>query len=75
MAHTCHWPGCPKAVPPKMWGCRAHWLSLPKPFRDEIWRTYVPGQEVTKTPSEAYLRAARRVDDWIRANEKVGRLI
>lgn len=28
--------------------------------------TYVPGQEVTMTPSPAYLEAAREVDEWIK---------
>jgi len=64
-AHTCHWPGCAAAVPPAMWGCRKHWFTLPKALRDEIWRTYRPGQEITKTPSEAYLHAAHAVQAWI----------
>jgi hypothetical protein len=65
MTHTCHWPGCPKAVPPTMWGCSRHWFMLPVELRAEIWRTYKPGQEITKTPSEAYLAAAHHVQDWI----------
>ncbi|MBX3605327.1 MAG: hypothetical protein KF788_08650 [Piscinibacter sp.] len=66
--HTCHWPGCGKAVPPKLWGCKACWFKLPKHLRDRIWSTYVPGQEVTKTPSREYLEAARDVQAWIAAN-------
>lgn len=65
--HTCHWPDCTTAVSPSMWGCKKHWFSLPKALRDEIWRTYVPGQEITKTPSAEYLAAARKVQDWIEA--------
>lgn len=68
--HTCHWPGCAKDVPPAMWGCRTHWFALPKHLRDEIWRTYVPGQEITKTPSMAYLTAARHVQEWIKARKE-----
>lgn len=41
-----------------MWGCKPHWFKLPKAIRDRIWATYVPGQEITKTPSEDYLEAA-----------------
>jgi len=67
MTHTCHWPECGQPVPPKMWGCRTHWFTLPKRLRDLIWATYVPGQEITKTPSEAYLKAARIVQEWIAA--------
>lgn len=65
MAHTCHWPGCEKHVPPAMWGCRIHWFTLPKFLRDKVWATYVPGQEITKTPSENYLKVANEVQQWI----------
>lgn len=65
MAHTCHWPGCTKEVPPKMWGCKTHWFKLPKRLRDKIWATYVPGQEISKTPSKEYLEAATEVRNWI----------
>lgn len=69
MKHMCHWPGCPTPVPPAMWGCKKHWFMLPKKLRDYIWETYVPGQEITKTPSLAYLDAARQVQTWISAWE------
>jgi len=65
MTHTCHWPGCDRPVPPAMWGCKAHWFSLPTGLRAEIWRTYRRGQEVTKTPSADYLVAAKAVQTWI----------
>ena len=64
-AHTCHWPGCELEVPPKMWGCRRHWYMLPKTLRNKIWAAYVPGQEVTKTPSAEYVEVAREVQRWI----------
>lgn len=63
--HTCHWPGCDKRVPPAMWGCRQHWYQLPLRIRNRIWATYVPGQEITKTPSRAYLDAVKEAQDWI----------
>lgn len=66
--HTCHWPGCKAQVPPAMWGCRTHWRKLPRSLRAKIWRTFVPGQEVTMTPSDEYLAAAREVQEWIAAN-------
>ena len=65
MKHTCHWTGCKVVVPPHLWGCRPHWYALPKALRDRIWATYVPGQEITKRPSKAYLAAARAVEQWI----------
>jgi hypothetical protein len=68
-AHTCHWPKCGKQVPPAMWGCSFHWFKLPANLRREVWAAYVPGQEVTMTPSERYLEVARKVEEWIAANE------
>lgn len=66
--HHCHWPGCPKQVPPALWGCREHWFRLPKYLRDRIWAAYRPGQEKDMRPSREYLEAAREVQDWIRDN-------
>lgn len=68
MSHHCHWPGCKKEVPPRLWGCKAHWFKLPKRLRDRIWATYVPGQEFTKTPSRDYVEAAQDVREWILEN-------
>jgi len=48
-----------------MWGCRPHWLTLPKEIRSRIWRAYRVGQEVTKTPSAEYVAAAREAQEWI----------
>src|SRR3546814_12786916 len=58
--HTCHWPGCGQIVPPAMWGCKKHWFTLPKDIRDGIWRTYKPGQEISKSPSAEYLAEDRQ---------------
>ena len=69
MKHMCHWPGCEKEVAPQLWGCRGHWCSLPKHLRDRIWQTYVPGQEISKTPSAEYIAAAHAVQLWISANK------
>lgn len=66
--HTCHWPGCNRRVPPRLWGCKAHWYKLPKYLRDAIWREYRPGQEISKTPSRAYLDVAKQVQEWIAAH-------
>lgn len=64
--HGCHWPGCPKQVPPAQWGCTKHWFTLPKRLRDKLWAAYQPGQEVSMTPSEAYLDVAKEIQQWIR---------
>lgn len=63
--HHCHWPGCERRVPPAMWGCKKHWFMLPKPIRDRIWGAYRNGQEISKTPSAAYIAAAKDAQDWI----------
>lgn len=64
--HLCHWPDCKTPVPPKLWGCKAHWFRLPKRYRDAIWATYRPGQEIDKCPSQAYIDVAIEVQEWIR---------
>ncbi len=66
MRHRCHWPGCPREVPPARWGCPQHWFQLPKELRDAVWAAYVPGQEITKTPSRHYLEVVGQVEAWIR---------
>ncbi len=66
--HHCHWPGCDKAVPPRLWGCKSHWFKLPAAIRAGILAAYVPGQEITKTPSPEYVQAARVARDWILEN-------
>ena len=66
--HHCHWPGCPKQVPPAMWGCREHWYKLPVKLRNKIWKVYRPGQEKDMQPSEEYLAVAEEIQKWIREN-------
>lgn len=66
VVHFCHWPDCRQQVPPKLWGCRAHWFALPASIRAAIWRTYRPGQETDKAPSPEYIAAARAAQDWIK---------
>lgn len=63
--HHCHWPGCPKKVPAALWGCREHWRLLPRRIRNWIWNTYIPGQEIKKSPTKAYLQAAKAAQEWI----------
>ncbi len=71
MKHSCHWPGCEVEVVPKLWGCAKHWFRLPKKFRAEIGKVYVPGQEITKTPSAAYVAVALKVQAWCRAHPEL----
>jgi len=71
MSHHCHWDGCKREVPPKLWGCKEHWFKLPKPLRDAIWKEYRPGQEITKTPSARYVAVAILVQAWIKGKVSI----
>jgi hypothetical protein len=53
-----------------MWGCAPHWFSLPVKLRNAIQAAYVPGQEITKTPSPRYIETARHVQQWIKENHR-----
>ena len=68
--HECHWPDCTRQVPPAMWGCKQHWFRLPKSLRDKVWAAYVPGQEISMTPSHEYIEVAKEVQTWISLNTK-----
>ena len=58
MPHTCHAIKCSIPVPPRLLMCDAHWFAVPLHLRRAVWHAYVPGQERTKTPTDAYLQAA-----------------
>lgn len=38
--HRCPAPGCEEQVPYEMLACRAHWFSIPKLLRVELWHAY-----------------------------------
>jgi hypothetical protein len=52
---------------------RGHWYMLTAKLRAAVWAAYVPGQEIRKNPSEAYLKAAREAIDYIEMKEKTGK--
>ena len=54
-----------------MWGCKPHWFRLPQRLRNKVWATYRPGQEITKTPSAAYVAVAKEVQQWCLENPEV----
>lgn len=70
MKHFCHWLGCGKEVPPRMWGCAFHWYKLPIQIRRKIWRAYHEGQEIEKNPSKEYLDAVREAREFIMGSDK-----
>lgn len=47
-----------------MWGCKRHWMRLPKAIRDAIWAAYRPGQEIDKQPSADYMAAAEWAENY-----------
>jgi hypothetical protein len=71
MAHHCHATGCTVTTRPEMFMCRRHWFMLPKPMRDEIWRTYRQGQCEDWQISSAYADAARAAVRYIARREGV----
>jgi hypothetical protein len=70
VSHTCHARGCTKRVPPKMLMCLAHWKMVPLALQREVWRTYKPGQEITKDPTGEYLDAADAAIDAVAQKER-----
>ncbi len=58
--HTCHALYCSVAVPENLFMCKKHWFMINKSLRDRLWCEYRTGQEVTKTPSAAYMVVAKK---------------
>lgn len=68
--HTCHAEGCTRIVPPALLMCGRHWKQVPRDLQRDVWRTYRPGQEITKNPSAEYLRAAKAAINSVRVKEQ-----
>lgn len=71
--HHCHARSCTRRVPPKMLMCAPHWRMVPTGLQRAVWRTYVPGQEITKTPTRTYLAAADAAIRAVAAAEQMSR--
>jgi hypothetical protein len=52
-----------------MFMCGKHWRMVPKPLRDAVWATYVPGQEIRKDPTPEYLDITREAIDAVADKE------
>lgn len=63
--HACHVPGCPQEVHPRLLMCYYHWRMVPFRLKERVWASYRSGQEIDKTPSDAYLVAARAAIDAV----------
>lgn len=69
LLHLCHAQGCKTAVPPKLLMCRDHWYMIPMDMRDRVWVLYRPGQEVTKDPSDEYVKHVMACIDYVAVKE------
>lgn len=69
MTHACHATGCKRLVPPKLLFCIEHWRMVPYSLQQEVWATYVPGQEIRKDPTDEYLEVQRRAVEAVERRE------
>jgi predicted DNA-binding protein (MmcQ/YjbR family) len=67
--HHCHAEKCKTVVKPSMFMCRKHWYMIPENLRKRVWNTYVPGQEITKTPTLEYLEVTRECIELVAKKE------
>lgn len=67
--HRCHADGCETPVPPKMLMCRRHWFMVPRLLQARIWQHYVPGQEIRKDPTPAYLEVMMQAIQAVKDKE------
>lgn len=67
--HRCHAEACTTPVPPKMFMCRKHWYMVSPDDRRLLWHLYMPGQEIHKDPTQAYLEHAQACIDVVAAKE------
>lgn len=67
--HLCHAEGCSVEVPPKMLMCLRHWRMVPQVVQREVWRHYVPGQEIRKDPTREYLAAMKNAIEAVADRE------
>lgn len=49
--------------------CLPHWRMVPRVLQRKVWAAYVPGQEIRKDPTRAYLEIAREVIAAVAAKE------
>jgi hypothetical protein len=69
--HVCHAEGCNTPVPPKMLMCLKHWRMVPRDLQRRVWAAYVPGQEVSKNPTDEYMEVQRAAVRAVAIKESV----
>lgn len=67
--HHCHAVGCNTVVPPKLLMCPRHWRLVPGALQAAVWKTYAPGQEIRKDPTDAYIHAAKAAIAFVYKHE------
>lgn len=72
MSHHCHARGCKKKCPPKALMCAMHWAMVAPVLQADVWRTYRPGQEIKKNPSNEWMQAADAAIDYVAKMERKG---
>lgn len=65
---TCAIATCPREIARGRLMCGPHWFAVPKPLRDEVWRTYDHGRGIL---SEPYLAAVDAAIENIEQAERV----
>src|SRR3546814_18329971 len=65
---TCAAPKCRTIVEAGKLMCKGHWFSVPKPLRDDVWRTWREAQKNWrgKTGQEEQLRRIRAYREAVR---------
>ena len=54
----CPGPGCAELVSASRLMCRDHWYQVPRPLRDEVWRTWASGAGLLTAEYHAARQAA-----------------
>ena len=63
MSHVCPRPECDRMIhDDALFACRGDWYALPKIIRDEIWGTFLGGDEA------GHLAAMAEAIEWYHAN-------
>lgn len=68
--HKCHAYNCQKEIDPKLLMCFSHWNMVPAELKRQVYKFYVPGQEVRKDPTKVYLSVAQKVIDYVYEKER-----
>lgn len=69
--HLCHAKQCTTVCDPSKLMCGRHWRMVPKSIQYAVYREYRPGQEMTKDPSDAYLRVAQMAINAVARKEGI----